>query len=216
MRQLTLTLLSLIALMATLFAAGPRQALACSCAGIQPTEQFAQQVVQYSDLLVVGEVVSDGIVTGGVPTPLGATAVPGAPAPEAGALRYGTIRATIAVEQSYGSLAPRELEIITDDGGGGCGYGATLRQGGRHFLALRENEGSGTYNASYCTSFPFRLVEGPGAEKQSQEFMEILSEIAPPVDVERGGAPWWLIAAYAAGSLALLASVAVLKRRSDE
>jgi hypothetical protein len=213
-RQLTLTLLSLIALAAMLFVPSARQAAACSCAGTQPTREFAEYVARH-DLIVIGEVVSQGRVVGAFPTPLGATPDPAAPPPDTEALRHGTYRAIVNVERAYGRRAPREIEILTVDSGG-CGYSEGLQESGRHFLALRENEDSGTYDASYCTSFRMFDTEAPGSDRQRDlaAFLELLAQTAPPVDVEGNGTSWWLIATYAAVGVLLLGSAVVFTRRS--
>jgi hypothetical protein len=240
MRQLTFTLLCLIAIASALFAAGPRQAYACFCAGILPTKEFAKQVAESSDLLVVGEVLSHGFVAGAVPTPFGATPASGEPQPDRDVLRYGNIRATVAVERAYGRYVPYLVEIITDDGGGGCGYGASLQQGGRHFMALRSNGGSNTYNASYCSSFSMAGVDAPGAQQTSDysAFLDELAKIAPPThrnppftnnegfeeyarylltiqnrEEDQAGPSPWIIVAYATASVGVLAALTGARSR---
>ena len=203
MRQTLFSSFALVAVFAALFGAGPGRVMACSCAGIQPTEQFARDMVEYSDFLVVGEVVAHRAVNE----------------------RYGTTSATISIERSYGGIAPSAVEIITDDGGGGCGYGASLQQGGRHFMSLRENEDSGTYNASYCSSFSMAQADAPrdDYERGYAAFLETLTGLAPPVvlpdvdgtmlayleiiEPDDNHAPAALIVAYVAGSLVALGAL---------
>ena len=63
---------TVIAIIAALFGAGPRQALACSCSGIQPDETYVRELLDFSDLMVVGTVVSyNGLIQ--APTPLSET-----------------------------------------------------------------------------------------------------------------------------------------------
>jgi hypothetical protein len=196
MRQLTLTLLSLIAVAATLFAAGPSRALACSCAGIQPTEQFAREMLAYHDLAVIGEVTSFEQI---------------------GQDRY---RAEIAVELSYGTIGPRAVTIVTDGGGVGCGYGASLRERGRHFMMLTTDD-DGTYSATFCSSFPMTSADAPASEYERGygQFIEILAGIVPryqPTAVAStlhdGNASPWLVIAYAGGSIGVLAALSGLRQ----
>jgi hypothetical protein len=204
MRQLTLTLLSLIALMATLFAAGPRQALACSCASIQPTEQFARETLDQHELVIVGRVNSFDD------------------------LNDGRVRAKIAVDLTYGFAGPKEITVVADRGGGGCGYGESLREdGSAHFMSLTRRDDK-TYYASYCTSFAAGAYPlGEGTTEEQAAFLGELSGIAPPVRIvepqeplsfdrygrNNTGASSMTVAAYAAASLVSLGALWIIQRR---
>jgi hypothetical protein len=219
MRRLT-SAATILAIFGALFGAGPRQALACSCAAIQPDEAFVRQLLDYADLAVIGNFVAVGDDAQNPP---------------------GLTRADVLVERSYGEKAPGEVMIVADDGGGGCGYGASLRQGGRHFMMLTEREERpDTYYASYCSSFPMAQADAPrdDYEEGFAPFLETLARIAPPIEVDfqpgdptvlltttttapadvRGGESIAVIAAYVVGSLialgALVTAASVYGRRA--
>jgi hypothetical protein len=203
MRQLTLTLLSLIAIASALFAAGPRQAHACFCAGIQPTEQFARQFYHQHDLVIVGRVESFND------------------------LDDGRVRATIDVDTTFGFAGPKEVTVVADRGGG-CGYGESLREDeSEHFMALTRRDDE-TYYASVCGSFPARAYPlGEDTTEEQARFLFVLNgvatrvrivEPAKPFSFDRypfndDGAPGTLVAGYAGASVIALAGLWALWQR---
>jgi hypothetical protein len=196
MRQLSFSLLSLIAVAATLFAAGPRQALACTCASPPATDAAARDFVASHELVVAGTVSSVAEIDGG-----------------------GRLRAKIDVTSWYGETGSRKVTVHTYVDPGACGYADSLRNKRSHFLMLSRTE-NGEYRADSCTSFPFDRLYLEGDDAASIEFERQVAKVAVPIRVPPPGpagprfAPALVIAGLFLVPVAIVGGLWAVSRRS--
>lgn len=163
-----LSLVTALALAATLFHAGPQQAYACSCIALDGDETRVLESLDYFDVMVVGSIVSlaDGD-------------------------QYrGAARARVRVESSYKGDPPAEFTIRFGQSAA-CEYPAA-EVGSRHFFALEQPaEPNSDYAPYTCSSFPMSYVDGEGYEN-FRAYFGTLARLAPPrpaptPSFERGG-----------------------------
>lgn len=164
MRQLTLTLLSLVAVAGMLFV-GPRQVFACSCRPPPANEAAARDLVASQELVIAGTVSSVEEIDGGV-----------------------RARAKIDVTSWYGGTGPREITVYTFVEPGACGYADSRRNKPSHFLMLTRTD-EGEYRASSCTSFPFDRLYLEDDDAASIEFERQVAKVAVPIRVPPPGPP---------------------------
>lgn len=191
-----LSLVTALALAATLFHAGPQQAYACTCGIRTGEEDYVRRLIEYSDVLVVGTVVRfDGTYE----------------APRS----LAWVRPDLTYKGP--TLRTHLLVRMTDEQN--CGWEAH-NEGERHLLSLRPVQGTpGLYDAGECASLSLDARPVMFAFGRSEEFFATLDRLLPPVPVSfdapasdadagtDGARPWQI-----AGGIALVAFGALAAR----
>ena len=200
-----LSLVTALALAATLFHAGPQQAYACTCIALDGDEQRVLESLEYYDVMVVGSIVS--LADGN---------------------QYrGAARGRVRVESIYKGDPPAELTIRFGQGAA-CEY-PSAEVGSRHFLGLeRPEEPDGDYVPNLCSSFPMAYADSEGGYENFRGYLGTLARLAPPrppptPSLDRGGMGdddalsddrpgWQVVAGASAVAIAVVVGAAVFWR----
>jgi hypothetical protein len=154
---------------ATLWHSGPQQAQACRCVGLPSSEEEVRVLVEASEAVIVGEMITY------------------LPAPPDDPSRGPGAEVRVLTEYKGSGATTVTVEDIT--AWVSCGY-PPLLQGGRHLMVL--NRYDGMLRTSSCSAFPMDALDDPQYGETGthyQRFLDRVTEIAPPRDLVAAGPP---------------------------